>query len=110
MDNSFEGIGINSQDGCPHFPQYSTPAMTVNSSPWLYGALKELGRYYSDSLSYFYSNNKFDDDKFDKSLISQSPCSGNPVMQPKQVKIGMLSSPKAGNAHQCAGLESMLEK
>lgn len=104
MDNSFEGIGINSQDGCPHFPQYSTPAMTVNSSPWLYGGLKELGRYYSNTLNYFYVNNQFDDKKFDQSLTNQT----NPPMKHMLAKVGMLSSPKAGNANTCAGLESSI--
>lgn len=102
MKNSFEKIGINKTDGCPHFPQYSTSAITVNSSPWLYGALKELGRYYAGSLSYFYdsSTNTFDKGRFESILLQQS----NTKIIPITVGTSLFSSIKSGSTHDCAGL------
>lgn len=41
-----QGKGMAS-DGCPHFPQHSTDVVTLDSSPWIYGAMRDLGAYYA---------------------------------------------------------------
>lgn len=46
--------GTNKNDGCPYFPQSSTVDITTNSSPFLYGAYRELGRYYARQLGWFF--------------------------------------------------------
>ncbi len=50
-NNFFTPEGIVKGDKCPHFPQFSTVTMTINSSPWMYGALRELARYYARQAS-----------------------------------------------------------
>lgn len=36
------------------FPQLATANMTANSSPWIFGAYRELGRYYARQLAWFW--------------------------------------------------------
>lgn len=50
MKNSFVS-GKPKQKG---FPQIGTAPLTANSSPWLYGAYRELGRYYARQLGWFW--------------------------------------------------------
>lgn len=50
MKNSFVS-GKPKQKG---FPQLSTAALTANSSPWVFGAYRELGRYYARQLGWFW--------------------------------------------------------
>ncbi len=50
MMNSFKA-GQPKQGG---FPQLSTVGITANSSPWVYGAYRELGRYYARQLGWFW--------------------------------------------------------
>ena len=49
--------GINKEDGMPRFPQYSTAGLTLNSSNTIYGASKELARYYARQLAFFFNTN-----------------------------------------------------
>lgn len=50
MKNSFVS-GIPKQKG---FPQLGTASLTANSSPWVFGAYRELGRYYARQLGWFW--------------------------------------------------------
>lgn len=50
-------IGINKKDDMPHFPQYSTAGLTLNSSNTIYGASRELARYYARQLAWFFGEN-----------------------------------------------------
>lgn len=71
-NNSFDKGAVNSNDGCPEFPQYSTVNMTLNSSPWIYGASRELGDYYSRQLSWFYNGKELNVVRFNEVLEFQS--------------------------------------
>jgi hypothetical protein len=42
-------------DGCPNFPQYATVALTVDSSPWIFGGMRELGAYYAGRINWFFN-------------------------------------------------------
>ncbi len=54
--NASNEEGINTDDGCPYFPQHDTKLITANSSPSLLGAYRELGRYYARQLGWFFGN------------------------------------------------------
>lgn len=45
MIDAFNEAGYNKTDLCPHFPQGSTVLITLDSSPFLFGVYRELGRY-----------------------------------------------------------------
>ena len=49
---SADGIA---SDGCPFFPQHATVMMTADSSPWVYGAMRDLGAYYAQRINWFFS-------------------------------------------------------
>jgi hypothetical protein len=42
-------------DGCPNFPQYATVALTMDSSPWIFGGMRELGAYYAGRINWFFN-------------------------------------------------------
>lgn len=52
--NALTNDGTKKLDACPYFPQSSTVDTTTNSSPTLYGAYRELGRYYARQLGWFF--------------------------------------------------------
>lgn len=54
--NASNEKGINAEDGCPLLPQHDTKRITANSSPFLLGAYRELGRYYARQLGWFFGN------------------------------------------------------
>ncbi len=54
--NASNEAGIDTDDGCPYFPQHDTKLITANSSPSLFGAYRELGRYYARQLGWFFGN------------------------------------------------------
>jgi len=56
MQNSSNGNGINGSDRCPYIPQNDTKWITANSSPFLFGAYRELGRYYARQLGWFFGH------------------------------------------------------
>jgi hypothetical protein len=63
-------IKVNAQergmasDGCPHFPQHATDMMTLDSSPWIYGAMRDLGSYYAKQINTLFINGEVDTSKF----------------------------------------------
>lgn len=56
IQNSSTANGINGSDGCPYIPQNDTKWITANSSPFLFGAYRELGRYYARQLGWFFGH------------------------------------------------------
>lgn len=52
--NFSNSAGIAS-DGCPNFPQFGTVALTADSSPWIYGAMRDLAAYYAMRISWFFT-------------------------------------------------------
>ena len=98
--NSFSGGGINEKDKCPYFPQHSTINLTVNSSPWIYGASRELGRYYARQLGWFFGQGLADAEttkRFERAIYIQMQ---NPIPHDK-VKAGLLFTNKAGPTGDC---------
>lgn len=68
-----EEKGFN-KDGKPHFPQYPTVNLTVKSSNTIYGALRELSRYYARQLAWFFGPDSSSDEvkkKFKKIIELQ---------------------------------------
>lgn len=78
-------IKVNAQDkgmasdGCPHFPQHATDMMTLDSSPWIYGAMRDLGSYYAKQINTLFTNGELNVSKFDSVLEFQK----NSRLQPK---------------------------
>ncbi|NOU08492.1 MAG: patatin-like phospholipase family protein, partial [Nitrospira sp.] len=54
MIDAFGKSGYNEIDLCPYAPQGSTVGMTADSSPFLLGAYRELGRYYARQIGWFF--------------------------------------------------------
>ena len=54
MINAFNKGGFNDEDLCPYVPQNGTAAVTADSSPFLFGAYRELGHYYAKRLGWFF--------------------------------------------------------
>ena len=48
--------GLEEVDGCPYIPQNSTVNLTADSSPYLFKAYRELGRYYARQLGWFFGD------------------------------------------------------
>lgn len=64
--------GIN-DDGCPQFPQFSTVGLTLDSSPWIYGAMRDLGAYYSSRVSWFFDQKgALNNDRYTEELRYQA--------------------------------------
>lgn len=102
MKNAFVDAATNDTDHCPHFPQISTVAMTTNSSPWIYGASRELARYYARQLGWFFAPQAATDERFQAAVTSQT---AHP-MTPASVDIGVLGpTVKAGEYRSCLNLQ-----
>lgn len=74
MRNAFVEDGIAS-DGCPHFPQHPTVMMTADSSPWMYGAMRDLGAYYASQIKWFFVGNhtdQVDERRFNEAMDYQA--------------------------------------
>lgn len=70
--NGSKGPGLD-KSGCPIFPQYSTVAMTANSSPWMYGAMRDLASYYAERVSWFFNNQgDLDNARFEQEMRYQA--------------------------------------
>jgi hypothetical protein len=54
MINAFNKGGFDDEDLCPYVPQNDTAALTADSSPYLFGAYRELGIYYARQLRWFF--------------------------------------------------------
>lgn len=102
MKNAFVDVATNDTDQCPHFPQISTVAMTTNSSPWIYGASRELARYFARQLGWFFEPEASTDERFRAAVASQA---AHP-MTPASVDIGSLGpTVKAGEYRSCLNLQ-----
>jgi hypothetical protein len=111
MWNAFVPEATNDTDKCPHFPQISTVAMTTNSSPWIYGALRELARYYARQLGWFFE--KPEDGNAETAAITRErfrtviTYQNKHPIKPSRVMIGLLGpTVKAGEFRSCLGLEA----
>ncbi|HEY0289392.1 MAG TPA: patatin-like phospholipase family protein [Pseudomonas sp.] len=95
-----------SKDGCPEFPQYGTVNMTVDSSPWMYGATRDLAAYYSSRVNWFFENGKdIDAGRFKEEIEFQT----NNVIARQKVAIDeLLYTSKAGTPTQCFGRNQTL--
>lgn len=103
VENAFKGLGINSTDGCPHFPQYSTITMTLKSSPWMYGASRELGRRYARQLGWFFQADKaINDSRFIEALRFQAD---HPI-EDKITIPKFMNAAKSGEPRDCSELGS----
>jgi len=76
-------------DGCPHFPQHPTDMVTMDSSPWIYGAMRDLGAYYARQISWFLDRSVSKDvsaERFNEALQNQSrdPLEPGSIEQLKQ--------------------------
>jgi len=91
-------------DRCPQFPQYGTVAMTVDSSPWMYGAMRDLAAYYAQRVAaLFDAQGRVDTQLFEAELRYQTATK----IGREPVRGGSwLFQPKAGNAGRCYGLEA----
>ncbi|MCS8153520.1 patatin-like phospholipase family protein [Pseudomonas aeruginosa] len=103
--NGGSGPGLNSE-GCPVFPQYSTVGMTVNSSPWMYGAMRDLASYYAKRISWFFDGKgALDSERFERELQFQA---SSPI--PRQsLKDLHAKSVGQDNLARCLGAEPLIE-
>lgn len=101
--NAFSDVATNDTDLCPHFPQISTVKMTSNSSPWIYGASRELARYYARQLGWFFAPQAPTAARFQAAVATQTA----QPMPPARVDIGVLGpTVKAGEYRSCLNLQS----
>jgi hypothetical protein len=56
MINAFNKGGFDDEDLCPYVPQNGTAAITADSSPFLFGAYRDLGSYYATQLRWFFGS------------------------------------------------------
>lgn len=103
--NAYASAGTES-DGCPNFPQYATVGMTINSSPWMYGAMRDLAAYYAQRVSWFFPDGKsLNENNFARELEFQK--SDLIPRDPIDYKLKRLFyTPKAGAFAKCQGLGS----
>lgn len=95
------GTSGMANDDCPHFPQYGTVAMTVDSSPWMYGAMRDLAAYYTGRVgALFDAQGGVDINLFDTELAYQVK---RPVELVPANERSMFFTPKAGLKGQCSG-------
>lgn len=94
VENFFVPGGRDSSDGCPVFPQFSTFSMTLESSPWMYGAMRELARYYTRvAASMFVSGTgKINATSFNEKLKEQVAA----PLEPKPAERSVFFPKKAG--------------
>lgn len=101
MVNAFTENGRHKVDQCPYVPQNSTAFLTADSSPFLFGAYRELGRYYARQLGWFFG--KVDEQpigdqlKLDRYRRAISYQRENPL-RPEQIE---LKDSKAGRVGAC---------
>lgn len=61
------------RNGCPYYPQYNTVTLTLDSSPWVFGAMRDLGAYYTARIRWFFPNgDTVDRQRFAEELRHQS--------------------------------------
>lgn len=91
--NFFAASGRARSDNCPHFPQFNTVTMTLSSSPWMYGALRELGRYYARIASRLFvqGSREIQEERFNSLLISQA----RDPLNTKQARRSVFNAAKA---------------
>ncbi|SPZ04944.1 Patatin-like phospholipase [Pseudomonas luteola] len=69
--NIFNEKGIAS-DGCPYFPQFETKVVTMDSSPWIFGAMRDLATYYTKRVTWFFTEKgTVNEDRFIEELRYQ---------------------------------------
>lgn len=95
------------KDDCPHFPQYGTVAMTVDSSPWMYGAMRDLAAYYTGRVGVLFdAQGGVDLNLFNAELAYQAK---SPVELVRANKGSMFFTPKAGVKGQCSGFRQSID-
>lgn len=97
MIDAFNKDGYNRTDRCPHAPQHSTLLMTADSSPFLLGAYRELGRYYARQLGWFFGKEVADQlrqARYRDAILYQ----GNNPLRPEPIKV---QDTKAGIVGSC---------
>lgn len=97
MINAFDEDGYNEIDRCPHFPQHSTHLMTADSSPFLLGAYRELGRYYARQLGWFFGKEVNDQLRQTRYRVEISHQGKNPL-RPELINV---QDTKAGVVGSC---------
>lgn len=99
MKNNSFAESVVDKDRCPHFPQYSTISMTLNSSPWMYGVSRELGDRYARQLAGFFDGATPIKARFDAELTRQSQL-------PMTALPANSANAKAGAAGVCLNLNA----
>jgi hypothetical protein len=97
MIDAFHEDGYNEIDRCPHTPQHSTLLMTADSSPFLLGAYRELGRYYARQLGWFFGrevNDQLRRARYRDAILRQ----GRNPLRPEPIKV---QDAKAGVVGSC---------
>lgn len=97
MIDAFHEDGYNSTDHCPHAPQHSTLLMTADSSPFLLGAYRELGRYYARQLGWFFGkgvNDQLRQTRYSDAILYQD----KHPLRPERIDV---QSAKAGVVGSC---------
>lgn len=101
MVNGF-GHGKAGGDDCPGFPQNSSVLMTANSSGTLFGAYRELARWYARQVGYFFDNGVLARERFGTVLQVQR----SSAITPKLATPGNFVAAKAGSPNDCILLEA----
>jgi hypothetical protein len=96
------GAAKSPEDDCPRFPQHSSVLSTANSSFSKYGAYRELSRWYSRQLGYFFDGTRLREDRFNAILGHQD---GNKMTPVESGDGGFIESRKAGKPDRCLLLE-----
>jgi len=86
-------------DGCPHFPQHPTDMMTLDSSPWIYGAMRDLGAYYAKQINTLFINGEVDTSRFNEVLDYQK----NSPLEPKVIS-DLENTHKQGDYLKCLAI------
>lgn len=94
--------GTNKDDACPYFPQSSTIDITTNSSFSLFGAYRELGRYYARQLGWFFGRENtqqwIDDSTLESRYLSVLAYQAKYPISPTTIPM---SDAKAGKIGEC---------
>lgn len=99
------GRGVTVKDSCPGFPQNSSIVMTANSSYTLYGAYRDLSRWYARQLGYFFDKGVIEQGRFSTVMASQAARPMEPDFVDKD-EARRLTAPKAGRADDCLYLNA----
>lgn len=100
------GAAKSPEDQCPRFPQHSSVLTTANSSFSMYGAYREMARWYARQVGYFFDGSRFRRDRFDEVLIHQS---SNRMAPLESGEGGLVESRKAGPQDRCLLLEPKVD-